>query len=383
MKKILFMILMTISSVYAKPCMTDIYFGNGVWNTEEQAIEGKTELRKFLLLGSNAKLDINKEGIDYDFKHAYNKTTGTNTDLIETFWQLKESGQISKGYFDMIAATLATKDGASSHQEIMAQIHNIIAYYNFNMTIMFELYKTSSFKQKHNVLLVAHSQGNLFGNKMYTLMNEEKKKKFRMVSVATPASTALGNLYVTATNDYVIGPILNSLPGNVAGTGHTFLGTYLNMYEAGVIGDGSDTAPIVIGEHIITAYNNLVQTTSCTEYDYVHVQIKGVDSVSVLGNVAGTNQYYETIETFPISTYSTFPNGGICGSGYFPLGWPDIFETVYNEINTYRWHTGTISSLSELESRKESVVKYFDSGICVTIPLNGDLYEVIKNTFDG
>ena len=49
MKKILFILIVTIASVNAKPCMTDIYFGNGVWNDKEDAIDNRHYLKKFML----------------------------------------------------------------------------------------------------------------------------------------------------------------------------------------------------------------------------------------------------------------------------------------------------------------------------------------------
>jgi len=71
--------------------------------------------------------------------------------------------------------------------EFYNKLSEVISKYESDVDAMFTLYQTSSFSKRHNVLLVAHSQGNLFGNKMYTLMNEAEKKKFRMISVGTPA----------------------------------------------------------------------------------------------------------------------------------------------------------------------------------------------------
>ena len=158
MKKILFILLLTVSSVYAKPCMTDIYFGNGVWNTEEQAIEGKDALRRLMFSIPNSRLNVAVEGQEYDFKYAYNPTKSTTDDLIETFYQLKESGQISDGYFLGVYAALAAE---SNGEAFINKLRDIISNYNSDVNTMFSLYKQSSFNQKHNVLLVAHSQGNL------------------------------------------------------------------------------------------------------------------------------------------------------------------------------------------------------------------------------
>ena len=94
---------------------------------------------------------------------------------------------------------------------------------------MLNNYKTNSFDKNNNVLLVAHSQGNLFGNKIYDLLSDDKKQKFRMVSVATPANSVAGaGNYTTLHGDLVIKAIPNALTSNAFGFGHTFVASYLN-----------------------------------------------------------------------------------------------------------------------------------------------------------
>ena len=115
MKKILFILILTFTFVEAKPCMTDIYFGNGVWNTEKQTMYSKNALKKFMLHKAVTRLDAQKEGTDFVFKYAYNPSYGTREDLLETFWQLKESGQISGGYFILTTGALIGSDPTSNY----------------------------------------------------------------------------------------------------------------------------------------------------------------------------------------------------------------------------------------------------------------------------
>lgn len=218
MKKILLMLIVVTVSVFAKPCTTDIYFGNGVGNSYDDAEYNRKELKGFMQYAATTPLSIEdeKNGL-YSFKLAYNPSRGTADDLAETYWQLFESGQISEGYFSAIYLAIAGGAGASN-EEFLAKLRTIISIYNDDANAIYQLYNNASFSQKHNVLLVAHSQGNLFGNKMYTLMSDAQKKKFRMVSVATPAnSVAGGGPYVTVYGDYVIAPIANALPSNTGG----------------------------------------------------------------------------------------------------------------------------------------------------------------------
>lgn len=394
MKNIIFILILTILSLEAKPCETDIYFGNGVWNTQKQGEEGRDELKRFMQDRAITPLSIEDEKNKlYEFKHAYNYSGGTNIDLIETFWQLKESGQIDEGYFQMIAATLATKDGADSHKEIMDEIRYVTTYYEDNVDIMFDIYKNSSFNLKHNVLLVAHSQGNLFGNKMYTLMNDIQKKKFRMVSVATPANHVAGDgPYVTAKFDYVIGPIPGSLPGNVDGLGHEFIKTYLNS---------SINAPRKIALHVKSAYDNLMQTTSCTEYTFVRVLMLSFGNVKIFGRPVGQGYGEDFISEVSLeqsdATFNSSTNKWQCGGqttlysntvGSDGVNWAwgsyaDEFGEVYS--GAFGWLPGRLHSYDELQSRstiKEEML-LVGKNQCVTMSLKKEslLYSAIEKIF--
>ena len=94
---------------------------------------------------------------------------------------------------------------------------------------MYEQYQAESFSQKHNVLLVSHSQGNLFANKIYALLEGDERERFKNVAIATPAgAVASGGMYTTNYNDFIINGVLGSLSGNAEGFGHTFVPSYLN-----------------------------------------------------------------------------------------------------------------------------------------------------------
>ena len=87
MKKILFIFLLTIGSLLAKPCMTDIYFGNGVWNPDRDAVR-KIQLRalkELMLYRTSTPLNKSDQGKLFQWKLAYNPSTGTSDDVIETF----------------------------------------------------------------------------------------------------------------------------------------------------------------------------------------------------------------------------------------------------------------------------------------------------------
>lgn len=89
-----------------------------------------------------------------------------------------------------------------------------------NLSVMLEKYNEESFNKSHRVLLMAHSQGNLFGNEVYDALGW-KQDYFKMVSIATPASRVTDGKtpYTTFKCDRVINNWLGtvSLPVGIPG----------------------------------------------------------------------------------------------------------------------------------------------------------------------
>ncbi|WP_457745006.1 hypothetical protein [Sulfurimonas sp.] len=262
MKKILLIVLFTLTLFgNNNACKLDVYFGNGVDNDSAAAEKSMKKLRIFMQDHSPQKFTIENEGVTYNFKYAHNETYGVINDLIETFWQLYDSGQISKMYFSFVAGALNGLDNTNpANSAYIQRLQNIINQYNLNTGVMLNQYRDNSFSKNHNVLLVAHSQGNLFGNKMYELFSSDEKKRFAMVSVATPADhVAKGGGYTTLDNDPVIMLILDSLPSNASGFGHSFVESYLNnpTYKS-----------VEAIANNINAAVDLLDKNSCSTYKY-------------------------------------------------------------------------------------------------------------------
>jgi hypothetical protein len=129
------------------------------------------------------------------------------------------------------------------------KIDDIVADYSrtiegSNLIKMIEDYETISLKKSHRVLLVAHSQGNLFGNEVYDNLIPWEQGYFKMVSIGTPANHVIGKTspYTTlkcdkVINDNLIGGIPGHLPGNIECTGkekssdgHQFVASYLSNH---------------------------------------------------------------------------------------------------------------------------------------------------------
>jgi hypothetical protein len=261
MKKIILLFTLMLSLFASDACKLDVYFGNGVWNTDKQAEASKRELRRFIWDHNPDRFPIAEEGTTYSFNVAYNKGEGTVDDLLETFWQLHESGQIGDFYFGFITRIMDAANVLTLQEgDYRSRMAAIAAQADTNTQDILQLYRNESFSQNNNVLLVAHSQGNLFANDAYNFLSDDEKKRFQIVGIAVPADhIATGNDYVTFTFDYVIQAVSGHLPANVSGFGHTFVPSYLDA-------DNTDAAT-AIATHI----NNkvaLLDQNMCTKYKH-------------------------------------------------------------------------------------------------------------------
>jgi hypothetical protein len=281
--------------------------------------------------------------------------------------------------------------GTSDPNKLLKKLREIISQYNADVLTMESLYLNSSFTKKHNVLLVAHSQGNLFGNKMYEDMPDKYRTKFRMVSVATPADHVMKSgqtsPYVTASGDPVIGSIPKALPGNVDGLGHTFIGTYLNS---------SINAPRKIALYVKNAYDRLMKTTSCTEYWALNMTLhtEGYMEVFAYPVLGGYNSSIPTslgtvdFHPYPLKIERDSQGNIVKQCDVDPdivKWWGDTSLCWANSPDgTCEWKPGEIYDKSTLEARKNLhiVMMSQDHTQCINISHGGDLYKLTKDIFE-
>ena len=228
MKKLLFIFGLVFGfsiSIFALPineCKIDIYFGNGVWNTLKQAKENAKALEKQIIQREIIKNNPILKAKYGKVKLQYNWGEGWDTDLVETFYQLKEAGQLSKWEFFALMDELLTKRAADiTGDDIVTMRNKLLAVITYNeqsnINEMLEKQYNESFQYSHRVLLVSHSQGNLFANRVYDNINPTGYKTyFANVQVASPASSvhAAKGKYINGWIDPIINPISGSMKHN-------------------------------------------------------------------------------------------------------------------------------------------------------------------------
>jgi len=220
-------------------CKTDIYFGNGVWNSPEQAEEGQEVLDLLIdlaIIDGDQKLKA-KYG---EVKLQYNWGQGIMMDVLETFYQLKEAGQVNDLDFFRVVFVLTGRNlpltlSAGAYKALKEPLNK--NYEEGNAYEMWEKYYHESFKLSHKVLLVSHSQGNLFANRVYEKIAPTKYQAyFANLQVASPASEIKAEK-----GDYVTGfvdPVINPIPGSMSSNadldlpgGHKFVEAYLSSSD--------------------------------------------------------------------------------------------------------------------------------------------------------
>jgi hypothetical protein len=221
----------------------DIYFGNGVWNAKEDAHASKKELEFFI--SNNTKTDA-----PFSVDIVYNWTEGNLDDVVETVYQLRQEGQLDVGFFAAVALLYKGTPSVLTPALILAITQSLTVASKTqpeNLKEMLAKYD-ASINNGHRVVLVSHSQGNLFGVQAYDKLKSWQKKYFKQVSVATPANrVAGGGRYVTVENDKIINGMVNAvanvLPANALNTNTALLDTalhhgFIDEYLAGDVTRG-------------------------------------------------------------------------------------------------------------------------------------------------
>jgi len=183
---------------------TVIFFGNGIKTVEKKAYDSRNIIKQRL------QVELPPEDFKLlEFDIAYNKTHSLPLDLLESsvqiltgntsrFWRFFWGLEIIPDWFSDTIINLATALDMSTLITSDSLGDHLI------------LYRTKIAEGKR-VLLVAHSQGSLYGNLAYRLLNDREKRSFAMVAVANVDNNVLGNgaPYTTLAADKVVAALTN------------------------------------------------------------------------------------------------------------------------------------------------------------------------------
>lgn len=278
-----------------------VFFGNGVWNDVEDAEGSLRLLRKRFeahITGTNLHGTIT-------YTLAYNPSEGALKDLLETFEQEAQTD------YSKLWNYLAGLDIMPDYlQDKLKEIANIVnaAIVSANPSVQEHIGQYNTYLgEGRKAVLVAHSQGNLYGNIAYLGIDPQYLDRFGIVSVANPDDYVAGSgLYTTIEEDLIIGSIPHALDSNV----NNFSNTYINPFDLSghnfidsYMFSGHDAEKQIL-EDIVNTIDKLSSSYKITEI---------VNTYNILAVVCGN----------PGTTLVTIPQ--------------DVYIT---EISTYHWCDG-------------------------------------------
>lgn len=218
-----------------------VFFGNGVFNDAEEAEIGKEILKE--RVDKKVRGTALEDKIKYGL--AYNPSDGKIADLMEAYLQKTQSG--TSQFWRFLANLVSPPDYFRSNLIEITQIlvdHKVL---NDNPAVQEHIKKYNTLLgEGDKVVIVAHSQGNLFANLAYLGIKPEHKVGFGIVSIANPDSEiADGGPYTTIEEDWVIKAVPLSLPANTDNffgyvhwndtSGHYFIDSYMKHKYAAEI----------------------------------------------------------------------------------------------------------------------------------------------------
>jgi len=207
MKKYLYLIFLFLTPLFVQAndlaineYKSDIYFANGIMTDEVNATLAKDLIRDMVLI-EQYNNDIEKIDKELNFKTAYNQTYGLSGDIYEAYLQLANESDGWLALYGFISYVFGNHgnelDWYNQALELITDDRNeamIQQAYNTDLTKQIKDYK-NSIDLGHGVIVVSHSQGNLFTNDAYKNITQGsdswRKDYFTAVAVASPATKLL------------------------------------------------------------------------------------------------------------------------------------------------------------------------------------------------
>lgn len=204
---------------------TEIYFINGVWNSLAQARDGRNLIKS----AYKQSLENQYTSQKFEFKLAYNYSAGKVRDLIELIGQklneinTPDANQLTAAQYYNLYMTAKAFDKVVpiSAKPLITVIEEYFAGRitdSVNAASHIQKYQTD-LQEGKRVLLIAHSQGNMFANQAISSLMNNYSSSIGMIGVASPAAITYNNsTYYTAHDDRVINALrilCNVLPSNI------------------------------------------------------------------------------------------------------------------------------------------------------------------------
>jgi hypothetical protein len=221
---------------------TKVFFANGVWVDPLSAVISSIDLE---IAYYNADPDPDNR-IEFDL--AYNPSAGLAADIMEAATQLAELNLTAA--WRVITGLDVMPDRLRQHIEQIAAASTLRV--SAPVVAAHVAKYQSALTSEKGVVIVAHSQGNLFANLAYQALTPEQQAHTLVVSVASPASSVPGGAaHVTLFEDLIARAFpSNHLPANTSNLPLVSLTTAGHGFSEAYIAPGSRSAGLIIGRAV-------------------------------------------------------------------------------------------------------------------------------------
>lgn len=230
---------------------THVFYGNGMFNNQRDITDSVGRLEDLL----RSKGDLSKDEWIFDVSYNHDEKLFS---LFQVYRQ--RQGESVSNYWRWISGLWLAPDWFQDITlDMAARVDQAQAVRDVDLRSHIQRYK-SLLMEGSRVLVVGHSQGNLYANSAYTNLaydeNNLPMEAFGIVAVATPSGrVASGGPYFTRDDDLVINTVRlfypDTLDGNITNSNtnsdwknHSFIDAYL---------DGDQSGPMIINTALAVA----------------------------------------------------------------------------------------------------------------------------------
>lgn len=333
----------------------NVFYGNGMLSKQRETDES---LESLIEAVTNKAKDTSFEA-ELKFNTAGNPTHNIG-DFFESvdqklnveesqLWLYLSGIEAMPDEMKEILTNLATKSIEISY-DAQPELRNHVSIYD------------AALLEGNKVIVVSHSQGNLFANQAYNHIHPQYRDAWGMVAVANPASyVADGGPNTTITEDLVMYFTLGSMEANFSNfdtlnandwSGHRFVESYMveNTLARGkivedvfVVEEGLQVAPEVLGGsaiHVALSWKEHIDLDLITfEPDGTHVYYANREGNFGLLHGDALNDAEKKIEHYSVPCTNTAEGEFQFGVNYFAGYYPDTATMVVKTQGETRTRT--------------------------------------------
>jgi hypothetical protein len=214
---------------YCERTNVSIFFANGMFNAKQDALDSYAQLIERLPTPGFSDL----QGVTLYFPGlAYNTDEPLLLQLYEVLGQ--KLGDLKLNFWIYLSElTSAPKEFVDLMRSIQVDLDS---FGNTDLILQIKNYEKILAEPNHQIVTIAHSQGNFFTNLAFSKLgiSDEIKQRLDMVSIASPSGYVFDwGAYTTLASDCIINFIPGAMAANIINEKHSYCDHSLEAYLTG------------------------------------------------------------------------------------------------------------------------------------------------------